>query len=399
MPESATTAIEFINKHESEDLSSPQLHAEMFVPKSQRSLENNFCNIYVRGFDENYTEGDLVSFFSEYGKITSTCLMKNEKGESKKFGFVCYEQKEVASQVVSELHGKEVNEITWFIARAMSKRERSIENYKTYKAKVEDWKKRNLFVRNLDDSIDAGRLKSIFQEYGDVTSTKVASKDSIYFDTEAIMQNKQSSRGYGYVCFATPQQAKTALEKLNHMEVEGKKIFVEWWLPRNEIMQRKRRLPRAKNLMLGNLGFPQMPPMMPNMPMPMPGMMPPMQYPMMQAGMIPPMMAPGNMRMPGGPQNRQYPQNRGPRQPPRNTPLPPQFNNFANLDKEKRNQLVGDFVFPKIQARHGEYAGKLTGMILGLDTEELLHMVKDENALFQRADEALKVLKEHAAAN
>ena len=38
-------------------------------------------------------------------------------------------------------------------------------------------------------------------------------------------------------------------------------------------------------------------------------------------------------------------------------------------------------------------------MILGLDTEELLHMVKDENALFQRADEALKVLKEHAAAN
>lgn len=63
----------------------------MFVPKSQRSLENNFCNIYVRGFDENYTEGDLVSFFSQYGKITSTCLMKNEKGESKKFGFVCYE--------------------------------------------------------------------------------------------------------------------------------------------------------------------------------------------------------------------------------------------------------------------------------------------------------------------
>ena len=103
--------------------------------------------------------------------------------------------------------------------------------------------------------------------------------------------------------------------------------------------------------------------------------------------------------MPGGPQNRPYPQNRGPRQPPRNTPLPPQFNNFANLDKEKRNQLVGDFVFPKIQARHGEYAGKLTGMILGLDTEELLHMVKDENALFQRADEALKVLKEHAATN
>lgn len=159
----------------------------MFIPKAQRSLENNFCNIYVRGFEENFTDAELNSYFANYGKITSSCLMRNEKGESKKFGFVCFESKDIASQVVAEVHGKEENGITWYVTRAMSKRERSIENYKLYKAKVEDWKKRNLFVRNLDDSIDAGRLKSIFQEYGDVTSTKVASKDSIYFDTEAIM--------------------------------------------------------------------------------------------------------------------------------------------------------------------------------------------------------------------
>jgi polyadenylate-binding protein len=135
------------------------------------------------------------------------------------------------------------------LSRAMNKRERQISNYKLYKSKVEDWKRRNLFVRNLDDSIDDSRLRSLFAEYGTVVSVKVAAKDSIYFDTSAVMQNKSSSRGFGYVCFASYAEAKTAIDKMNAKEVEGKKICVEWWLPRAEIMQRKRRMPRPKNMM------------------------------------------------------------------------------------------------------------------------------------------------------
>lgn len=68
------------------------------------------------------------------------------------------------------------------------------------------------------------------------------------------------------------------------------------------------------------------------------------------------------------------------------------------MEKGQRDQLVGDRIYPKIKGRHGdEYAGKLTGMILGLDVDELLELVKDDNKLFARADEAQRVLQEHAS--
>ena len=58
--------------------------------------------------------------------------------------------------------------------------------------------------------------------------------------------------------------------------------------------------------------------------------------------------------------------------------------------------MVGDYLFPRIKTRHGdEYAGKLTGMILGLDPEELFTLVKDESLLNSRSDEAKRVLEAH----
>jgi hypothetical protein len=67
------------------------------------------------------------------------------------------------------------------------------------------------------------------------------------------------------------------------------------------------------------------------------------------------------------------------------------------LSKAERDRLVGDYIFPKIKARHGDaFAGKLTGMILGLDPEEVFTLVKDDALLNSRSDEAKRVLEAHA---
>jgi hypothetical protein len=74
--------------------------------------------------------------------------------------------------------------------------------------------------------------------------------------------------------------------------------------------------------------------------------------------------------------------------------LPPGFENYHTLDKPARDRLVGDFIFPKIKNRHGDQlAGKLTGMILGLDPNELFQLVQNEAKLIERSEEALKVLE------
>ena len=50
-----------------------------------------------------------------------------------------------------------------------------------------------------------------------------------------------------------------------------------------------------------------------------------------------------------------------------------------------------DFIYPKIEPRHGLNAPKITGMIMGHSMEELICLVQNEEALFEKSDEILKV--------
>lgn len=50
--------------------------------------EPKFNNLYVRGFDETFTDDDLKANFAKFGELGSVTIMKNEDGSSKKFGFV-----------------------------------------------------------------------------------------------------------------------------------------------------------------------------------------------------------------------------------------------------------------------------------------------------------------------
>lgn len=50
--------------------------------------EPKFNNLYVRGFDEHFTDDDLKANFAKFGELGSVTIMRNEDGSSKKFGFV-----------------------------------------------------------------------------------------------------------------------------------------------------------------------------------------------------------------------------------------------------------------------------------------------------------------------
>jgi polyadenylate-binding protein len=47
-------------------------------------------NLYVRNFDENFTEEALREFFQEFGEIESVKIDRDENGQSRKFGYVCF---------------------------------------------------------------------------------------------------------------------------------------------------------------------------------------------------------------------------------------------------------------------------------------------------------------------
>jgi len=62
---------------------------------------------------------------------------------------------------------------------------------------------------------------------------------------------------------------------------------------------------------------------------------------------------------------------------------------------EERKRFIGERLFPKIQAVEPRRAGKITGMLLEMDDTELLLLLEDHNALLNKINEALAVLKDH----
>ncbi|KAI9678866.1 MAG: Protein phosphatase PP2A regulatory subunit B [Caeruleum heppii] len=62
---------------------------------------------------------------------------------------------------------------------------------------------------------------------------------------------------------------------------------------------------------------------------------------------------------------------------------------------QQQKQMLGEALYPKINAQQPELAGKITGMLLEMDNTELLNLIDDDNALRAKVDEALTVYDEY----
>jgi len=92
--------------------------------KNQQYEKTKGRNLYVRGFNEEYTEDDLQKYFEEYGEIESKKVMREPKDPSvsRKFGFVCFKNKEDAEKAIRDTT---VREDSLYVALAQSREVRT----------------------------------------------------------------------------------------------------------------------------------------------------------------------------------------------------------------------------------------------------------------------------------
>ena len=69
------------------------------------------------------------------------------------------------------------------------------------------------------------------------------------------------------------------------------------------------------------------------------------------------------------------------------------------MDADRRRQVLGDAMYGHVFSRYPRLAGKLTGMLLQLDEQELVQVLDDAPKRTRLMDEANEVLRQHMLRN
>lgn len=431
-------------------LNDKQVYVGLFLRRQDRIKTSGspsvpkFTNIYVKNLPKTTTVEDLQEMFGKYGGITSAVVMTDGSGKSKGFGFINFEKPEDAVSAVENMNGTSLSDKVLYVGKAQRKTEREAELKDKFEqeriARFEKLKGANLYMKNLDDGITDEKLKDLFSRFGTITSCKV------------LVDSQGLTKGAGFVAFSSPEEASIALKEMKGKMIGKKPLYVAIAQRKDE---RRAKLQAYFAQVRVPSGVAPMPMQMP-VQMPLhartpggfhPRVPPPNYYHLGQAaaapGLIQPLpphqgygyqhqLLPGVVRTGGGyvmpyqfqrhspsaapvhrfgdgrrggnfnhqqqhqqhnsnPGLRRYVVNNGLQQ--SGTDMPELATTVASASSENQRLILGEQLFPLVEPLVQEHASKITGMLLEMDQNELLHLIESPDALKDKAAEAMEVLR------
>jgi polyadenylate-binding protein len=168
------------------------------------------ASLYVGDLDPAVTEAILFEAFNTIGPVASIRVCRDTvTRRSLGYGYVNYLNIQDAERALETLNFALIRNhpvrIMW------SNRDPALRRAGTG----------NIFIKNLDPSIDHKALYDTFSSFGNILSCKVA-------------MDRDLSRGYGFVHYETMDQAEEAIKAVNGMLLNDRQVYVGLHIPRKE---------------------------------------------------------------------------------------------------------------------------------------------------------------------
>ncbi|KAK1309220.1 Polyadenylate-binding protein RBP45B [Acorus calamus] len=168
--------------------------------------------IFVRGLSPDSTSDDLVGTFSPYGDLEDcNVVLDRPSGKCKGYGFVLFRRRSAALKALKHPEKKIRGRPAYCQLASLgpSSSERSGDQH--HHADVAG---RKIYVSNVHQDVDRGRLRSFFERFGEIETGPLG------FDTTT-----GKSRGFALFVYRTQEGAKKAMEEPYRM-FEGHQLHV-----------------------------------------------------------------------------------------------------------------------------------------------------------------------------
>lgn len=392
----------FVSPAQKKSVREAELRNKFEVLRAERLRKYQGINLYVKNLSDDIDDDRLRSEFSPYGTITSCKIMRDEKGFSRGFGFVCFTQPEEATKAVTELNGQMVGQKPIYVALAQRKEVR--------RAQLEA--QRAMSRMNPAAAMPAGAAMYSATPYmyqqpmtnmSQVPSAMAPGRNGAYMGPQyvaAAMGRGGAVAGRGgpgmpqYMPMGRGQPGM-APGMAPNMQAYGMAP------PRQARQNRQRGGPMPAGTPVAGMVHGRGSPVGRGRGGPTGGA--PMQQFKYTANARNAIMVGPNGQPTPAPQAAPNGQPMAPGAPADQGPAPPTqpltIEMLTNATPEQQKQMLGERLFPLVAEMQPKLGPKITGMLLDMENTEILHLLESPESLTGSIEEAVVVLREHAAAS
>nr|CDS33817.2 polyadenylate binding protein 1 [Hymenolepis microstoma] len=193
------------------------------LKKDRPSSSIGFTNLIVKNLRSSMNEERLKDAFKEFGEITSVCIMRDEVGNCRGFGFVAFKEHASAQLAVTAMNGKVFQGLILHVSEALTPAKRQLLDTEQMKTgSLSNPTAYKVLVENLSSNVTQDELKEAFADCQNMINCEIG------------ISNGRPT-GLAMLKFATFEDATNAVREKNGVLIGSHRILCALAYYRNEV--------------------------------------------------------------------------------------------------------------------------------------------------------------------